>query len=297
VRIPPFSDSGNLPEGVHDSTWDEIVERFGTSERRRKLLEGLRRALESLRNAGCRRVYLDGSFVAAKEEPGDFDACWETAGVDSGLLDPVLLTFSNRRAAQKERFRGELIPAEAIADPDGTRFFDYFQRDKLTGERKRDRRSRLGEPRVITNERQYRITKSEARKFEEAIAVARGREPSPDVDPRIHQAMIEALESELAILRDDLNRFESLKAGKVRRRSVRSLRELPVLLIEGRIAAGLTQRQLAVRLGLPEQQIQRYESTLYSGVSLDRLQDVADALGLEIEERVTYAATASSRRG
>jgi hypothetical protein len=31
---------------------------------------------------------------------------------------------------------------------------------------------------------------------------------------------------------------------------------------------------------------------MYSGVSLDRLQDVADALGLEIEERVTYAASA-----
>jgi DNA-binding Xre family transcriptional regulator len=145
---------------------------------------------------------------------------------------------------------------------------------------------------VITNERQYRITNSEARKFEQAIAVARGRQPSPDVDPRIHQAMIESLESELAILREDLDRYEALKAGKVKKRRVRSLRELPVLLIEGRIAAGLTQRQLADRLGLPEQQIQRYEATMYSGVSLDRLQEVADALGLEIEERVTYAAPA-----
>ena len=145
---------------------------------------------------------------------------------------------------------------------------------------------------MITNERQYRITRSEATKFEQAIAAARGREPSSGVDPRIHQAMIESLESELAILRDDLDRYEALKAGKVRKRRVHSLRELPALLIEGRIAAGLTQRQLAERLGLPEQQIQRYEATMYSGVSLDRLQDVADALGLEIEERVTYAAPA-----
>jgi Helix-turn-helix len=145
---------------------------------------------------------------------------------------------------------------------------------------------------VITNERQYRITKSEARKFEQAIAAARGREPSPDVDPCIHQAMIESLESELAILHDDLKRYESLKAGKIKRRKVRSLRELPVLLIEGRIAAGLTQRQLGERLGIPEQQVQRYESTMYSGVSLDRLQDVADAVGLEMEEHVTYAVSA-----
>jgi hypothetical protein len=145
---------------------------------------------------------------------------------------------------------------------------------------------------VITNERQYRIANAEAQKFEQAIDAAREREPSPDVHPRIHQAMIESLVSELAILRDQLDRYEALKAGEVTQATARSLRELPILLIEGRIAAGFTQRQLADRLGLQEQQIQRYESTLYSGASLDRLQDVADALGLEIEEQVTYATPA-----
>jgi hypothetical protein len=136
VTIPPFSNSGNLPEGIHDASWDEIVDRFGTNERRRALLEGLRRALDSLREGGCRRAYLDGSFVTAKDEPGDFDACWETAGVRATLLDPVLLDFANARAVQKERFGGEFFPAEAIAHPEGTRFLDYFQRDKLNGEPK-----------------------------------------------------------------------------------------------------------------------------------------------------------------
>jgi hypothetical protein len=145
---------------------------------------------------------------------------------------------------------------------------------------------------LITNERQYRITKSEARKFKQAIEAARGREPSPDVDPRIHQAMIESLESELAVLREQLERYEALKAGKVKSRRARSLRELPIVLIEGRIAAGLTQRELAKRLGIPEQQIQRYEATLYAGVSLQRLQEVADTLGLEIEEHARYAVPA-----
>jgi hypothetical protein len=145
---------------------------------------------------------------------------------------------------------------------------------------------------VITNERQYRITKSEARKFEQTIEAARGREPSRDVDPRIHQAMVESLESELAVLQEQLERYEALKAGKVKSRRARSLRELPIVLIEGRIAAGLTQRELAKRLDVPEQQIQRYEATLYSGVSLQRLQEVADTLGLEIEEHARYAVPA-----
>jgi hypothetical protein len=136
VTIPPFGEGGNLPPGIHDTTWDEIVARFAGTARRRELLAGLEEALESLRHAGCRRVYVDGSFVTAKEAPADFDACWEIAGVEVDLLDPVLLEFANARAAQKERFRGELFPAEAVADPDGARFLDYFQRDKLTGEPK-----------------------------------------------------------------------------------------------------------------------------------------------------------------
>ncbi|MGH3112454.1 MAG: hypothetical protein ACRDOP_03200 [Gaiellaceae bacterium] len=53
---------------------------------------------------------------------------------------------------------------------------------------------------MIGNERQYRIAKAEARKFERAIAAARETEPGSEVDPRVHKAMTEALESELAVL-------------------------------------------------------------------------------------------------
>jgi len=105
-------------------------------ERRRELIDGLLEALRSLKRAGCRTGYLDGSFVSAKELPGDFDACWETAGVDAGRLDRELLDFSNRRAAQKARYGGELFPAETAAEPAGTTFLDYFQRDRDTGEPK-----------------------------------------------------------------------------------------------------------------------------------------------------------------
>jgi acyl-CoA reductase-like NAD-dependent aldehyde dehydrogenase len=66
---------------------------------------------------------------------------------------------------------------------------------------------------MITNERQYRATKSEAKKFEDAIAAARDREPGPGVDPRVRQAMIESLESELAVLRDQLALYETIKTG------------------------------------------------------------------------------------
>lgn len=128
--IPHFDNEGNLPSGIHVTTWRELVSRFGHTEHRRRLTEGLKSALDALRAAGCKRVYVDGSFVTAKVEPGDFDGCWEVDGVDPGKLDPVPLTFSNRRAAQKAKYRGELFLAGAGADPAGTRFLEFFQHDK-----------------------------------------------------------------------------------------------------------------------------------------------------------------------
>ena len=100
------------------------------------LLAGLKQALDMLREAGCQRVYIDGSFVTAKEAPGDFDACWELAGIDFDLLErlePTLLDWRERRAAQKARFGGELFIADAAADPWGTPFLDFFQQDRETG--------------------------------------------------------------------------------------------------------------------------------------------------------------------
>ena len=92
--------------------------------------------MEALRVAGCRRAYVDGSFVTAKEVPGDFDGCWEAVGVDAGALDPVLLDFRHPRAAQKAKYRGEMFVANSAATPAGTRFLDFFQIDKDTGNAK-----------------------------------------------------------------------------------------------------------------------------------------------------------------
>jgi hypothetical protein len=134
--IPPLDATGNLPPGIHWATWSELVERFGTSPRRIELLDGLKRVLQSLADAGCRTLYVDGSFVTSKEVPGDFDACWDPVGVDGERLDPVLLDFADRRAAQKAKYGGELFPSLVFADPAGNTFLEFFQIDKRTGEAK-----------------------------------------------------------------------------------------------------------------------------------------------------------------
>lgn len=131
--LPPFdSTSGCLPEGDHEVEWEELVGRFGWNQRRRQLLDGLGEAIELLSVAGCRRVWLNGSFVTAKEEPADFDACWDTNGVDLDALDPVLLDLSGGRAAQKRRFGGELLP-NVIEAQSGLVFADFFRNERGIG--------------------------------------------------------------------------------------------------------------------------------------------------------------------
>lgn len=134
--LPPFEDSGNLPKGLHWVTWAELVERFGSTPHRRRLLAGLLRALRNLRAAGCRIAYVDGSFVTAAEHPRDFDACWDTSGVDLTKIDPVLKEFGHGRATQKMKYLGELFPARMPADHVGNAFLDFFQVDKSTGDSK-----------------------------------------------------------------------------------------------------------------------------------------------------------------
>ena len=145
---------------------------------------------------------------------------------------------------------------------------------------------------MITNERQYRIAKAELRRFEEAIEVQQASAPSEGVDPRIHKAMGASLQSEVDGLRDQIKRYEDLRDGRVNKRELEGLRDLPTALIEARIAAGLTQKALAERLGIQEQQIQRWEANLYSGVGVERLQEVADAMGMGVRETVSYAVPA-----
>jgi hypothetical protein len=79
-------------------------------------------------------VWLNGSFVTAKDEPGDFDAVWDPTGVDTDRLDPIFFDLADGRGAQKDRFGGELLP-DVVETGSGLRFTEFFQRDR-SGEAK-----------------------------------------------------------------------------------------------------------------------------------------------------------------
>lgn len=134
--IPPFEPTGNHPSGIHQATWAELESRFVWNRRRQWLLVGLYAACRELVAAGCKIVYVDGSFVTEKEHPGDYDGCWDVARVDPTQLDPVLLTFDRGRATQKAKYRGELFPAQLTEGSSGMIFLSFFQLDKVSGQPK-----------------------------------------------------------------------------------------------------------------------------------------------------------------
>jgi hypothetical protein len=136
IMLPEFNRDGRLPAGIHWATWQEIQSRFGFSSRRQQLLGGLRLALAALNRAGCSRVYIDGSFVTVKREPGDYDACWDIDGVNVEALDSVFLDFSKGRTAQKRKYFGEFFPAQMPEGASGRAFLEFFQTDKETGRSK-----------------------------------------------------------------------------------------------------------------------------------------------------------------
>jgi hypothetical protein len=115
--ISEWLTNGDLPPGVHFATWREIEARLAFNPRRQKLLAGFRRACQQLRKAGCRLVYLDGSFVTRKEHPGDFDACWDVQNVDDTKLDPLFWDFS-RGARRRTAVSGRVLPGATAGRSD-----------------------------------------------------------------------------------------------------------------------------------------------------------------------------------
>lgn len=137
---------------------------------------------------------------------------------------------------------------------------------------------------MITNDRQYKITKAQAQNLANAIeSFDEKSEEFEEVDPRLIKAQYAAIKLQLQDLRVQIREYEEIKSGKFSYVEVDDIDDLPIALIKARIAEGLTQAELAQKLGMPEQQIQRYESQKYSTASLERLKEVAKTLGLKIK--------------
>jgi hypothetical protein len=135
-NIPRFRPDGYLPEGVYVCSEAEVIFRFGsTGRRRRRLVRRLRRWIELGRQVGARRLLVDGSFVTAKEEPGD---------IDTVILLPEDFTQQLAReyepAVELEEMLLTRRPEEIFAAEDETdweAWVDFFSRTRETDGRRK----------------------------------------------------------------------------------------------------------------------------------------------------------------
>ena len=140
---------------------------------------------------------------------------------------------------------------------------------------------------MIKNERQYRITKAQAEKFQRTIADVTAN-PKPSLHPAFRKAELDGLKSQFKDLKNELHEYEALRSGKRRVIALDSIEELPKTLIKARIAAGLSQEDLAAKLGLKPQQVQRYEATNYQSASLERINEIVRVLGVKLRHPAEF---------
>jgi hypothetical protein len=77
--IPPFNYHGYLPEGVHDTTVEELQARFVFNEGRRVLWDRLKQFHQWAVSTGSfSYAYIDGGFITSKAQPEDIDVILQT---------------------------------------------------------------------------------------------------------------------------------------------------------------------------------------------------------------------------
>ena len=137
---------------------------------------------------------------------------------------------------------------------------------------------------MIKNNKQLALTKKRIGEFSDTISKLQSEEPT--LSPLLAKAQIDALVCQRDELIDQVEEYELLLSGDLAVFDVNSIADLPKSLIMSRISMGLTQKDLADRLGMKEQQIQRYENTEYSSASFKTLVSIVEALDLKITEDV-----------
>ena len=89
-----------------------------------------------------------------------------------------------------------------------------------------------------------------------------------------YEGMIRQLESEV-------REYDELRCGELVLPQIERLDQIAPFVAKIRIAKGVSQTDLARRLGVSKQVISRYEESDYQTVAISRLQEILDAIGIK----------------
>ncbi len=139
---------------------------------------------------------------------------------------------------------------------------------------------------MIKNEKQYEYSKECAKRFEYSIAVVEQDEAWKKRDPERWQLDIDVKKSHLMALQEEIAEYEKLfncdKSQPIKIQ-VENFNKLADVLIKARIAAKISQKELADILGFEEQRIKECEDKDYQCASFCEILEVSAALGVEFD--------------
>jgi ribosome-binding protein aMBF1 (putative translation factor) len=137
---------------------------------------------------------------------------------------------------------------------------------------------------MIRNEAEYQEASKRLTEELRRLDEHRSRLKAAGLEEIEIQRVIDPLESFHLQLKEEVEAYERLKRGEFE--ELENLRGVGHLLITSRIAQGITQRDLARRLGVHETQVSRDERNEYFGITLERAAKILDALNVRLRTQV-----------
>lgn len=139
---------------------------------------------------------------------------------------------------------------------------------------------------MIKNEKEYKFTQELAAEFEKSLEAIESDESHPIGDSHDRELIRGALQCHLDKLKGEIAEYERLISHDHYQPLLLTLddiRDLPQLLIKARIAAKISQKELADLAGLTEEKIRHYEENEYEDASLLELKLTIDALDIQVQ--------------
>ena len=142
---------------------------------------------------------------------------------------------------------------------------------------------------MIRSEQQYQSTLDWLQRFEGTVAKLDSDEKLKADDPIRWQFYRDAYQSQVDEFKYEIAEYQRLincDRTQDLQIEVENLTHLPWALIKARMAAKISQEELAETLGISSQRVKEYEDTDYQCASFVELLEVSVALGVEVEKAV-----------
>lgn len=232
--------------------------------------------------AGIEDIFIDGSFCTEKLDPGDVDGYWvEPNDGVYGRIDPYWIEFEMILVPQIRKWKWRMWAGH------GVEFFSIppCAQNRRSGFRSFPARSRrAAERRNSGSQVAINMIKSDAQRERTAAQIEGFRKAltkTQEMTGTRAVAVRGSYEGTIRQLEDELREYDYLKSGELTLPNVERLDQIAPFVAKMRIAKGVSQTELARRLGVSKQVVSRYEETEYQTLAISRLQEILDAIGVK----------------